>query len=250
MTQKQVDEIAVKSYPRRKYLSTLASAGLIGVAGCTTENEKSPQMISTEPSESEQGGYQTPTPTPRPEPDSTETECGYIDIPTIQRYWNVSEGDWKFEEDYIQQDSTEINRTVFAENIQITDGEFSAEIESLDGQRGHHITWRSDGRHRSNYYFFGAILNRPPTPRNFYKWGYFKNGTPHNVGNVPFEAAPVKIEQGESHTFRVRFVGDTHEMLVDDKLVFSVRNNDHESGTLGLHCGGRTRFKNIRYKHL
>lgn len=245
-----VDSMFDGSLSRRNLIKHVGGASAISLGGCLRMTDELTQPNTDRSSTPTEHHSKSPAPCTGSSRTATPLEKQRRQISTNEQSWTVLTGEWEFGPDYLQQQSNDNNRVVVANSPSLTNGEFSADITSLDGLLGQHLIWRADGEFKSNYYYFGVILNRGHSPKNFVKWGQFDSGTPVIGQRLSFEDTPVSVSKGETHTYRVRFVDGTHQMWIDDHLLLTISDDAHRTGSLGFHCGSQTRFQNIQWREL
>lgn len=166
-------------------------------------------------------------------------------IPDMGKSRKIS-GKWEIKEEKLHQELEGPCHTILFEEFALKNGVIEVEANSLDGIGGQHLVWRSDS-YRNNCYMFGSVGVGQNPYAHFWLW---KEGErPKNLriwqkGEIP------EMRPKEFHKYKVVFQDNKFKFFIDDVMLGEVEDDTHKDGYVGLHCGSRTVFKNIKAKEL
>jgi len=183
-----------------------------------------------------------------PKPRVIETSVVEDSLDTLSSYHlklKIMSGNWVRSTDGLIQDKPNtFCNTVLITDFKLKDGIVEVEANSLDGIGGQHIIWRCD-EDRKNFYMFGSVNLGSPTryahvqlwkdgiaKRDLIIWG---------INELP------KLEPNRFHKYKVLFRDNEFKFYIDDKKVGELRDDTiREEGYVGLHCGSKTIFRNLK----
>jgi len=262
---------------RRRFLQMSGIAGAIGLSGCQRRfgGEKVSDTDSEIEDTDDDGVIDSEDYAPRdPEVQRKEQlECDtstatftsdWISIPVDRSTWNCVTGSWTFDGTVLRQtrqipdSNADTGNVYFYQGDEIQDGVYEAEVNSVDGDDGQSILFRKVRRDDAyEYYRFGfanvdsrqkIIISRTTRPVSTEEAA---GGESLDYMYLPTGDVDYSLSRDTFYSLRVEFEGDSIRAYFEDTMVFDMRDDEYtEPGELGIHCGSRTEFRNLRYRRM
>jgi len=163
---------------------------------------------------------------------------------SLERFKIIS-GDWRVGDDgLIQEVARSFCNTIILKAFKLKNGIIEVEANSLDGVGGQHVIFRCD-EDRKDCYMFGSVnAGHPNLYAHFWLW---KDGlAKKDIIKWEKDQLP-KIEANKFHKYKVIFRDNEFEFYIDDKKIGEVKDDTiSDAGYIGLHCGSKTIFRNLK----